>query len=1053
MTSISTETQFAGRRGSFPVGTADPNKGSIASMESPLMPIVAGVVQPGYTLVTNDSAACGMSWQFNGTNGQGITRYRFPNNTPEPFPNPASASTAYALIVREDQTPFSTGLIDLQMPVLGIRGQIPQHSIQSTSLLSYTFFFDSANSAINVYNDTTKSWQMGWMQFNPSSTFVAAAARNGVATDPLVQFQNTTLFVAGTFTSFTGLGAAAPTSCPGGFIYIYLNVAGGELVPPTSLTTYLIYDITGSAATSNINITALCPINDQGTVNGAIGAVRMAFATGPNNSLAGGVGGASRWGYMVFSSATAVLYYTSDVLTVYGGGGNPLPGLTYAVLGGAINTISVNVANTLIFLGGNYTSINTAGAATTQILTNTFVQQAAVAMLYNVNNNTYSWIGTNAILLASCVQWTGTVEQSNSSPDGFFYLSGSFRSPNNEVANSTTIVSSSPPTPDLTTANYSTANATVFIQQYAGAYGASQTTTNQTVGIPVTGKDLTGLLNTVQILVPTATRLAITAGAGLIMDFQQSSSSQINPLLGILNQNYPIQGTTNVGPFNYVTATANIPNVTSFYWSFLSVYFSGAVAPAGPTNITLTVSNGSGTNYFIQSLNLTFVLGWNTIPLYGGPSSNLSNSNQPLNPFPAGSPTLINWRLDVNSGATLVLATNNSSLSGNPIYNFCGYAINSNASQILTNSSSPNFSFQSITATSALATFANLNSVTPYVTAPTAIVCSYIPINFPANALFYFNFVPPTPVPTPYGNSAAVLGFTLIRGVAAPVINSAFFRGGVPSLVKQIPRLTGGPPNSPTFSEYGLNVNRIFKIGWAYSATPNALGFGVYQGDSQAILGGYTIIANNLAPAIAQLSYGTAGTQLQSTTLNISSTTSGGTNIDAQMARVRVGDAIFINVGFSIQTFLITLPLPAFQSGGSWWLVNVSNINGPVGDLAGTVTVGIDFFGNQNTSPQILDSNLGVYLLDGTNQNQTQVLMSSYVATGKAWKYLVDNVDNALDFLTNVSLASATTQETVGASRINFNSNYSSVLLAPSDRNVGEWMVIATEGNVGFSKV
>ncbi|MFN9954684.1 MAG: hypothetical protein ACK55I_16430, partial [bacterium] len=116
------------RKGDIPVGTGLPNS---SFCQAPTLPIDDETLNatPGYTLQSDSTKPNGVSWQYTGANGLTTRSYSFPSNTPTTFPGPNELKTDLVQITREDLLVSESGLIDIAMPVIGIQGKVPTHTL------------------------------------------------------------------------------------------------------------------------------------------------------------------------------------------------------------------------------------------------------------------------------------------------------------------------------------------------------------------------------------------------------------------------------------------------------------------------------------------------------------------------------------------------------------------------------------------------------------------------------------------------------------------------------------------------------------------------------------------------------------------------------------------------------------------------------------------------------------------------------------------------------------------------------------------------------------
>jgi hypothetical protein len=326
-----------------------------------------------------------------------------------------------------------------------------------------------------------------------------------------------------------------------------------------------------------------------------------------------------------------------------------------------------------------------------------------------------------------------------------------------------------------------------------------------------------------------------------------------------------------------------------------------------------------------------------------------------------------------------------------------------------------------------------------------------IPINTAATQQLVLNYVVPTPIPSPEPpTNTAVIEFVLQKNTTlVGVINSAYFRADAPIQLTQIPRLTGGPPSQPTFSEYGVNARNIYKCGWALS--PTQPGFGVYNGEVERSFGVYQLTFGTGSSTAGTYQYSNNAAQNSSTTLFFNVVNAQGTSNVVLFQNMEAGDMIILNSGIVKQLWIV-------QSGpaniGAAYSVSVlpppgySNAN--ITDLT-NVTFTADIFSSQQNAPKILSDNLGAYFLNKGGSSLEEIYLCSVAATAKAYKYVPMGANMSLSFQTRVHVPAPLVNNVVSADSVSFNNNYSNIMLCASDKNPDEWFLISSYGNVGFT--
>ena len=1040
------------KKGSFPIGTGNGTLGMAQFAQPLLAPTDAsGNILPGYTLQTSATSYNGLAWNYTGT-GNSIKRYKFPSGTtPEPFPSPAIADTQYALIVREDFQIVNTGLIDLEMPVLGPLGKVPTHNIPTQTWVEgtydFTFFFDTANQCINVYETSTKRWTMGWLRFPISVTFSCAAVWNGGGSVSPYNFPG--LFISGNFLQYSNT-SGFPITATTGFIYVSLANVGNVISPPTAVT---VLPNTNTFYTSAANITALCPL-DQ-TYWGPLGYI-LAYAIGNLNQV---TNFKACWGFF-----DGGLYVNSDLTAV--------DTAQYYFGSGLCRTISSNSDSTQLFLGGDYQYIYTNGVAVTRLTTAGYTQNAFVAMVNqrtdttNLSLNDYVFIGDNAALIGDSRNWSGIVAQSNWSSDDFFYLSGAWESP--PTAEVSSLVGSSPPGPSVATnVQYQTATA-VSADIEASLY--TQYTTNvfltqqQTVA-----NNIYGTLDSVYILQPAAyvTSLGLqapTTGPGALFDYQINQQSSLNPLTTVMSANYS-GATSQQLTLNQPYTMTQYPTgdyMNSFYLSWVALAVTVPQSTPATFNFQLL---GNGVVYYSWTWTETFnILSWTTIPVLGGATGGNNFDGSVMNTdrtiggllWPGGNQQIsfqIVFTQTAGTPLTILFDQN-----GVPEWYLNGYQKYSNpAANALAYSNSyySGANFTVATGPSAaygVMSFINLTNVLNVVTPPNAqITCSFIPLNTVYSQAVVLNYVVPTPIPNPEPpTNTAVLQFFLEQNATLiGVLNSGYFRADVPIQLTQIPKLTGGPPNQPTFSEYGVNARNIYKCGWALS--PTQPGFGVYNGEVIQTLGTYTLTIG-VALVGGAFTYNNTAVQNNATQLFMSVTNNETTNNTTLFQTMSIGDTIVLTDGTGIQQIWIVSAEPFLTT--NYYTIPVllppNYTNANFANLE-VIAASADLFQTQQNAPKILSDNLGAYFINKGGSSLEEVMLCSVAATAKAYKYVPSVLNTTLSFSTRINVPAPLVNNTVSSDSVSFNNNYSNILLSASDRNPDEWFLISSYGNVGFT--
>ena len=358
---------------------------------------------------------------------------------------------------------------------------------------------------------------------------------------------------------------------------------------------------------------------------------------------------------------------------------------------------------------------------------------------------------------------------------------------------------------------------------------------------------------------------------------------------------------------------------------------------------------------------------------------------------------------------------------------------------------------------------AGLNS--PYYNIPSGnntLVCSYIPLNMPKDALMYYKYVPDASAytkPTDGSwfrpvNNTAVLQFTLsslmVNDVTETINNSGFFQYSTPTKLVQLPSLSSNfLQKIINFSLYGLDPYNIFLNSMAYNTKSIGVGFGLFSGQDQLTLNGFTVIGNNLSPSDNQISYITSSSQYASTEIKIYKTALSSINT------LKANDTISIIANNYFQYFLVkTTPIKS----GNIWTISVSALGdaGTFGTISGLVSIYIYIYKTLN-SPYILQDTLGMHLINiGTSKNE--LYLSSFQSTGKTWKYVIDInypvlSTSLLRFDTNVNVPQPPSTNNFAVNACLFNTNNSSITLTPSTQTPGEWVLISSTGNNGFSLI
>jgi hypothetical protein len=1110
MSSFLNVATCCGSKGSFPAGTGIPgNEYQSDFVEAVIVPkygpsdsanpIVWGSVKDGYSLQSSSTANTGIEWKYTGANGKTIQTYSFPNNCPIPFPSPDELKTDLVLITRESAIVGDTGLVDLYMPVVGIQGQIPTHSIPSVA--DYTsqvvFFFDDANAAINVYNIGTKTWRMGWVRGVPTFDFKWRAA--DLLTPDKVRTQNGTyqapynakgIFFSCNTTQFTNstsntvsLGNNQP-----GLYFINYDVVDEEIDAWAPASFHRPTEGISTDTVQDYFVSAICVVNQKeniyynqgsvtsGTPNPAFITKQFvaAIAVSPTSSLTANKYG--WWGFLALNDSNTYVLVNPDMSWASGPGKiSPYPNFAmYQTVSsedvprGYVQTISVDPTLHVFFIGGNFSYLRFSNAIVQRDYVandGTYPQIGAVALQfkfsrYNINGGVrplkenYQFIGTNAALLADCRDWSGRITQSNWADECFAY-GGNFRTPPSKIietaingldVQTTDYIATAPSIDNGIVTPYGNMFVSVRVQ---GGYLDSLKILFQNDGTPFLSDGSINGLNNIC--------LAVAPSNG---DLRQSTFPPV-----IISGNY-------LNPRYYYTVseavfqTQNTVIGNDWWFSYIEIYceadteeltYRGYLYPDNVFNKLDAPIQWHGKRKFTKGLNLIPILGGGTklTPSLGTSGGQYLNSNLNATGTAAldGTPrayflTLIFTDANDNPGDFIRIGANGANLKRWPgCWRLLGYPNNN-----ITPNNNPGF-FSSVALQNNYAqqTASGSRRILEYSNVAEAIPQSFftylvfpIPINWQKDKAIYAAYDIDGTVYANYGIVQATFKEDRQGDFDSSVMNLV----AVPDTTYYITNMNSSDSVLPAFSLYMNSKYEIYKGGWSLT---ERVALGVFTNFQEISDLQITVMPNGTDVAGVNNAGKAAFTTSGHTVLLINRYTTIGAPLN-YTGTLAVGDTIFIqelagtNRGYYQVSGTVTQPDPptsyvanvpvTFVSGYDSW--------GGASPPAGTQTLfNYVLSRNPRQTPFVLQDDFGPYMIGNGSDPDTlrDVYLSPYEPTGKAYRYVPNWQNSFLEFDHNtetvVAVGAPVVDDTILCDTITFNSNSSSVLLSRSSGIIG----------------
>jgi hypothetical protein len=1038
------------RKGDIPVGTGLPNS---SFCQAPTLPIDDETLNatPGYTLQSDSTKPNGVSWQYTGANGLTTRSYSFPSNTPTTFPGPNELKTDLVQITREDLLVSESGLIDIAMPVIGIQGKVPTHTLPSLcdATNQLVFFFDDANAAINVYQVTTKTWRMGWMRAVISDTF-----RWRAASLLLPEYvNNTTAYVApfdakGIFFScvtvrLTNQNQQSFTfDIDGtGFFFANYDTSSGNIIAFSTV----IEPVPGNSGDWSVSAIATINQNQAGyrapTTAPLAKDIVAAVAVSNNSNLTQGLYG--WWGFVGKNNTNDGIFLNPDLSIIpttsaldfcFRSGDNP----NY-VPTGFVETISYDGA-LVFFLGGNYSSVRFSNVIVTRAGAGT--QKLGVAAQYAYSGtgamtiDNYQFVGSTV----NNAEWSGRVASSNYA-NGYFAYGGTFLTP---------------PSDKITTSlnGIDPSTATSFnTQEIKVQFTSQDQIVNPRYFVSVGSAGRGGFIDTQKYLI------GINSGTFGVT----GSAEDYGVCLNLVPNNGDVRegtfpprfiGGNFLVPSSYETLTsiqcqtqeAIIPN--NWWMSYISFYLNEDVS----SFITVSVQmnpigyTGSTDTYAYSLPNLILKKGYNSIPFLSGASGNLYNSHT-KNPSSTASITLPQiYKATLTFSTPVKFGVNPG--NGNRFigcWSLEGYP----ATQLGTDGGAGRFSSVGL-----------LNGNIIQVTTPTVkrvlIYNNTTPIPVPLNTTTYYTEIIPinVPVSAPVfagveldGNGISQL--TILEDRQGGFKYSCLHNAIVPGVVYEVPTMSNSTGVQPAFSLYMKSKYEIYKTAWANG---DDVALGLYTNFQEITAMQYTLDAsgsnvsglsnkfkcafNNNAPSLPN--------QLVLNRYN-----SNNTLFDFTI--VKDGDIMELKnaVNGATNRYLITGVTQALTVV----TLNITRLDGNTNfDLNTTLLITIALSRNPYQTPFVLKENFGQFVIGNGTSLSRDVYLSPSQPTGKTYRYIPNYESNFLPFDTGVLLPNQTTDDVYEVNTALFNSNGSTVFLKKAlNPALDRWIVTNIAGNVGFN--
>jgi hypothetical protein len=1048
------------RKGDIPIGTGLRSSADFClSNQLPLDS--SGNALPGYSLQSSSTSANGTNWGFQGANGRTIRTYSYPSQCPVPFPGPDDVNSDLVQITREDRVVAANGLVDIAMPVLGIQGRVPTHSLPSLCDVSnqVIFFFDDANASINVYQPLLKTWRMGWMRAILTNTVRWRAA--DLLTEDKIRSTNQYtapynakgLFVSIVSSSFVNQNQQTKPfdEQNSGLFFVNYTVTNGEiqswgtanLIQPVPLDE----DVAVSAiATVNQNVNIFRTASNE-----AIEVV-AAVAVANNSSLCDNLYG--WWGFLARQDADPFTpnFFNPDLSTIttttplnfcFKNGDTPT---------GFVETISYD-NNVLFFLGGNFDYVLFDNAVVTRPV-GAGTQRAAVAMQYKytapdpaMTVENYQFVGLNQ---DPPTNWSGRVAQSNYA-NGYFAYGGNFTTAPSAVSVEKT----------------SSRNVKTFD---AGAESISAVTNSVVYTANVPSDIRGGVIVQTQFLFDISSSILPNTG----------SVNDLGVCLNLVPDNGDVKegsfpprfiGGNFLNPARYVDSTLHIfqtqqPIKPIDWWlSYVTVWVEEAVVVPVMTLALYPIDRQfqslAQLPYYWSLLEYPLVAGRNRIPVLGGTtvvdkvynshiiqatsSVDISESKTYVLQLEARTELLdpFNIKLGYNDGNGNAFA-GCWTLEGYPATNvanalggegrFSSYALNGGtpSATYTQNALSGENNDYTLTYTTSIPVPLNTQTYTAYL----------IPINAKPTGLGFTELLAGVVNETQDG----IATFSYREDTQGNFKYSCLHNATVPSVVYEIPTMNTTTGVQPSFSLFMNSKYEVYKTAFANGDT---VGFGLYTNFQEITEVPYNVSVAT-PPGANQCKITVAGL-VTTLVLNI-----------GNIAEVPQSwpDAIKTNDIVRIQK-TSTLEFNQYRITN---IVNTSLLirTYTLETLTGTATfssadtVLITFVLSRNPlqTPFVLKDDFGQFVLGNGSDPTTlrDVYLSPFQSTGKAYRYIPNYENNFLSFSNGLYLGAPTTDDVSEVNTALFNSNESSILLTRARNPVSnKWAVSRVTGNVGFN--
>lgn len=1097
MTSYLNNAKACHTKGSFAVGTGNKSNYQSNFIESVVVPKNPdGSIKDGYTLSSSSTSDTGVSWDYTGAGGKTIQTYQFPNNCPIPFPNPNDLKTDLVLITRENSIVGDSGLVDLYMPVVGIQGNIPRHSLPSVAdpIKGVVFFFDDANAAINVYNVATKTWRMGWVRAVPGFDFVWRAADilspdkirvlNGTYAAP---YNSEGIFFSCVSTQFTNSTnqTVQLLSNQSGFYFINYQVTDGEIVPWAPATAF--HRTNGGLDGDTVEdwfVTAICVVNTKENIyyaskaiNNNVPAPDPAFIT-KQFVCAVGIGNNSAltqkkygwWGFLALTDANIPVLVNPDMSwATTGVGVQPYPNFAFWELvsgtdvpRGYVQTISLDPVNQYFFIGGNFSHSHFKNSVVSRSWTCTggpYTQIGAVALQFKFSRldfggqptiANYEFIGYNAAKIADCRPWTGRVAQSNYN-DSCFAYGGNFTTPPSKVidtANEGFNPFTDPfltTTPNITNGLVEPYSNFVVKAELRSGYLDSFNILFSNDGTPFDDNANKSSLNNICV--------ALAPSDG---DIRQATFAPV-----IIGGNF-LQPRAYSARSDWTFQSQNTVIGTDWWYSFIQIWVEADMTEEVTYRAYLYPD--SDFNYLDSPIQFHGKAKWskgrNIIPILGG-GTKLTNPlgtsggeylNSNLNaattqPF-SFTPMAFFLRLIFTDSTDTNPKTVSLGINGANLKRWAGcWKLYGYPNDNITLENNPGL-FSSV----ALSDAAYAEQEVPAGDATRRILKYYnLREKIPQSFISYFVFAIPInwqkdlALYTTYNDGSGqvsinynVVQANYISDRQGDFDSSVLHLTQVPGTMYRVTNMNSSDVVLPSFSFYMNDRYEIYKTGWSYT---DQVALGVFTSFQEVSDLQITVLLDNASVA-GTANEGKASFNTGHTVLSINRYSPVG--LLNYVGVLAVGDTIYIeevgaaNVGY-------------YQINGA-----VTQTSAP--DYVATVPVlyleGYDGWGavvkntlfnyvlsrNPYQTPFILKDDLGPYVIGNGSAPDTvrDIYLSPYNQTGKAYRYIPAFEENFLQFdskdgsETFIALGTPTIDSTVIANTVSFNSNSSSVLLSRS---------------------